>query len=254
MAGGSHNLVSAHDEDARTACSGITQTGDPLLAPLALNAPGRTPTRALDPFSPAIDTGDPAYATLDDQRGVDRSLFGVVDIGAYEYSPGLDLTAPVAAPSVSPAPNVNGWNKSAVTVSWNWADELAGTGIDAANCTPSSVTTAEGNGIGLAATCADIAGNVGTGSATVNVDLTPPMIACDTPPTIPVGSPGGTVTGTMSDSLSGTDGATATGAPAPVQTATVGIKYIGIAAVDRAGNTTAVTCSYVVSYGFSGFL
>ena len=53
------NLVTPHPlDDTRTSCPGITQTGDPLLAPLTLAWPGRTPTMALNaasrPSTPAI--------------------------------------------------------------------------------------------------------------------------------------------------------------------------------------------------------
>jgi hypothetical protein len=61
---------------------------DPLLRPLALNAPGTTQTQALGPTSPAIDAGGvcpPGIAT--DQRGVNRTQGAACDIGAYEYVP-----------------------------------------------------------------------------------------------------------------------------------------------------------------------
>ena len=56
---GWNNLVTPHPlDDTRTSCPGITQTGDPLLAPLTLAWPGRTPTMALNaatrPSTPAI--------------------------------------------------------------------------------------------------------------------------------------------------------------------------------------------------------
>ncbi len=61
---------------------------DPLLLSLANNG-GPTRTHALNPNSPAIDAGDPAYTPIVDQRGrpmVDIPGIGgsVVDIGAYE--------------------------------------------------------------------------------------------------------------------------------------------------------------------------
>ena len=91
---GTNNLVTPHATDARTACPAITQTADPQLGALALNAPGRTPTMAIDATSPAFNTGDLAFAPTDDQRGVSRPRFGAADIGAYEYVGGTDFTAP----------------------------------------------------------------------------------------------------------------------------------------------------------------
>lgn len=60
-------------------------SGDPGLAPLG-NYGGPTQTMPPQPFSPAIDTGGElgtnSYAT--DQRGVERVVGGLVDIGAVE--------------------------------------------------------------------------------------------------------------------------------------------------------------------------
>jgi hypothetical protein len=39
----------------------------------------------------------------------------------------IDLTAPTASPSASPAPNANGWNNTSVTVSFTGSDDLSGT-------------------------------------------------------------------------------------------------------------------------------
>ncbi|MDQ2785725.1 MAG: right-handed parallel beta-helix repeat-containing protein [Chloroflexota bacterium] len=65
-----------------------TSPVDPLLAPLALNAPGTTQTHALGPASPAIDAGGacPSGVTTD-ERGVGRPQDAACDIGAYEYVP-----------------------------------------------------------------------------------------------------------------------------------------------------------------------
>ena len=109
---GWNNLVTPHPlDDTRTSCPGITQTGDPLLAPLTLAWPGRTPTMALNAASPAIDAGNPALAPPDDQRGVARPQFAGFDIGAYEFGGPSDTTPPVADPTAAPAPNANGWTQ-----------------------------------------------------------------------------------------------------------------------------------------------
>jgi probable HAF family extracellular repeat protein len=89
---------------------------------------------------------------------------------------GSDETAPSAAPTQAPAVNGAGWNRDNVVVTWNWTDNAGGSGIDAANCTTSSVSSGEGTSIALNATCADSVGNVGTASYTVKVDQTPPTI------------------------------------------------------------------------------
>jgi hypothetical protein len=80
---GSHNLVGDG--------SGLPGwlSGDPQLGPLQDNG-GPTQTMALPPGSPAIDAGDnalvPAGVTTD-QRGGNRFVSGVTDLGALEYWP-----------------------------------------------------------------------------------------------------------------------------------------------------------------------
>lgn len=97
---GANNLITPHATDALTPCPGITQTGDPLLSALALNAPGTTPTMALDAASPAVDAGDAAMSPLNDQRGVGRPQGNGPDVGAYELI--TDFTAPLATPTQNP--------------------------------------------------------------------------------------------------------------------------------------------------------
>lgn len=87
-----------------------------------------------------------------------------------------DTSAPTASPSQAPIANGAGWNNSDVTVTWNWADEAGGSGIDNASCTTSSVSTGEG-AVTLNATCKDLAGNTGNASYTVQVDKTAPTIS-----------------------------------------------------------------------------
>ena len=100
-----HNL----DSDGTCALAG---TGDqsavnPLLAALALNAPGSTETHALPAESPAVDAGDDAACPAADQRGVTRPQDGdedgtaVCDIGAFELQP--PEPEPTPTPTAAPA-------------------------------------------------------------------------------------------------------------------------------------------------------
>ncbi len=77
------NLVTDATDCAGLSGSDITNQ-DPLLAALALNAPGTTETQALDANSPAINAGDDADCPDTDQRGVPRPQGSACDIGAYE--------------------------------------------------------------------------------------------------------------------------------------------------------------------------
>lgn len=253
---GSNNLVTPHGTDARTGCPGITEVDDPQLGPLQLNPPGLTPTMALAATSPALDTANGAVAPSQDQRGVARPQGVGADIGAFELDAAPpDTTAPVAAPTASPAPNANGWNNTAVTVSWNWADETGGSGIDTAACTASSTSNGQGDDFPLSASCADVAGNLGHGSTTVDIDLTAPTVTCGTTPTYVLGSTSTSgVTATVTDSLSGPVNATI-GAPVTAgDVATAGVKSVSVTGTDLAGNSTTVGCPFVVAYNFLGFL
>ena len=80
---------------------GLTATGDqintdPKLGPLQNNG-GPTFTHALLPGSPAIDAGDPGFSSPAefDQRGsgFPRVVNGRIDIGAFEFTPDLLITA-----------------------------------------------------------------------------------------------------------------------------------------------------------------
>jgi hypothetical protein len=113
----------------------------------------------------------PAATNVSFQNGV-RNDNGLVIISYTQP----DTTAPTASPSQSPAANAAGWNNTDVTVSWNWADDAGGSGLDSANCTTSSLSSGEGQQT-LSATCRDLAGNQGSASYTVKLDTTAPTIS-----------------------------------------------------------------------------
>jgi len=116
-----HNLSS--DATCAFAGPGDLNGTNPLLGPLALNAPGTTQTQALLAGSPAIDAGDNIGCPSTDQRGVPRPQGAACDIGAYEVqstpTPTATLTptptrtatrtpsrTPTAAGTATPAPTV----------------------------------------------------------------------------------------------------------------------------------------------------
>ena len=153
-----------------------------------------------------------------------------------------DATAPVASPVTSPAANGSGWNATDVTVAWNWADETGGSGINAASCTTSSVSSGEGT-ITLTATCKDNAGNTGSASRTVKVDKTAPVLAPTVSPS-PIALNGVAVAAAnASDALSGI----ATAVCGAVNTSAIGGGTVSCSATDQAGNTNTATVAYVVS-------
>jgi hypothetical protein len=105
---GGHNLDSDGSCSLDPANGSLPNT-DPLLDELRDNG-GPTPTYALLPGSPAIDSADPDHCPASDQRGVPRPIDGdgdgnaVCDMGAYEYDP-IPVEADfVARPTDGPPP------------------------------------------------------------------------------------------------------------------------------------------------------
>ena len=119
-----------------------------------------------------------------------------------------------------------------------------GSGIDAANCEPTSTTNAEGI-VTLHAVCRDLAGNTAEGTAVAQVDLTPPTVTCDGPtPTYPIGGSGGSVTATVADDLSGPVADSVSVAVGTAEVASAGVRSIDFSGYDRAGNGRTVACPY----------
>ena len=83
---------------------GLTEPSDlsgvsPLLAPLDFNG-GTNLSHALNPGSPAIDTGTPDLCTSEDQRGVSRPQGAGCDRGAYEAEgPSTPTATPTSVPT-----------------------------------------------------------------------------------------------------------------------------------------------------------
>lgn len=83
---GKRNLIMSNGSGTGqfSPCPGVVSTIDPQLVPLQLNSPGRTPTMAIFPSSPAFNSADPGTSLSTDQRGVARPQLGGFDIGAFE--------------------------------------------------------------------------------------------------------------------------------------------------------------------------
>src|SRR5262249_40540770 len=98
-----HNLIGS-----ATGATGLSNTDlagtdgrlDPMLGPLQNNG-APTPTMALLPGSPAVDTGDNTGAPDFDQRGpgFPRIVGGTIDIGAFEVQPGPATHFQISAPT-----------------------------------------------------------------------------------------------------------------------------------------------------------
>ena len=84
----------------------------------------------------------------------------------------VDKTAPSISGSVSPEPNVNGWNNSDVTVTFDCIDD--GSGV--ASCDGGTVVTSDGADQAVVGTATDAAGNSAELAVLVSVDKTAPVI------------------------------------------------------------------------------
>jgi hypothetical protein len=83
------------------------------------------------------------------------------------------------------------------------------------------------------------------------IDQTPPSVTCTGPtPTFVLGGPGGTVTASVADAMSGPASANVS---APSDVSSAGPKTAALTGHDVAGNATTKACPYVVAYNVLGF-
>ncbi|PYR01371.1 MAG: hypothetical protein DMF96_00200 [Acidobacteria bacterium] len=88
----------------------------------------------------------------------------------------LDTTPPTITATPNPPPNANGWNNTAVTVTFTCAD--AGSGI--AICPAAVVVSGEGANQVISGTAT--AGNTAEASVTLNIDKTAPIVTASQSP------------------------------------------------------------------------
>ena len=87
-----------------------------------------------------------------------------------------DTTPPIVTGTPDRSANAISWYNATVIITWTGTDnEPGGTGIDSCD-TPTSYSGPDGNSIIVTGHCTDKAGNIGTGTVTINYDSTPPTI------------------------------------------------------------------------------
>ncbi|MFO1433737.1 MAG: choice-of-anchor tandem repeat GloVer-containing protein [Candidatus Competibacteraceae bacterium] len=142
----------------------------------------------------------------------------------------------------TPPANANGWNTSAVTVTWTCSDSDSGVIEE----TVSQTVTGDGVSQSVTGTCTDRAGNTSSNTQSgIAIDTTLPTFGACSNQAFAYGSGTQPVNITASDSLSGLDsaGSTLTGA---VDTNTVGPVSVTYTAQDQAGNNSTQACTYEV--------
>jgi len=154
--------------------------------------------------------GSTTSVTISSEGTTTLTYFGTDNAGNIETAKTitikLDKTPPSITGARSPAPNPNGWNNTSVTVSFTCSDSLSG--LAAGSPPPSTVFSAEGAGQSVSGTCTDVAGNSATSTVSgINIDKTAPVVTASANPAA-LWPPNGkmvtvTVSGAMSDNLSG---------------------------------------------------
>jgi hypothetical protein len=281
------NVLSSTDSlegsGPEASCGFDLTSADPLLQPLADNG-GPTQTQALGSGSPAIDAVAQANCPAGDQRGVSRpdGTETSCDVGAFEVQDTPTTPGPPGLSSGS-TPQKTG----VFTVSWTGSTSSDGdavtytleqknSGADGSTyAVVASGLTSTSYAFGSGANAAEDEGTwsfrvkaVDAGglasayaetTSLVVVDKTSPTVSCDLPtPVFLLGGAGGSVTASVSDPThnGATSGAVATPVSATVSSANVssaGAKTASLTGVDNAGNSTTVSCPYIVAYNVLGF-
>jgi hypothetical protein len=165
------------------------------------------------------------------------------EIGSPAGAAPPDRTPPTITATANPAANANGWNNTAVTVSYTCTD--TGVGVDpAASSLSDDVLTASGTASGE---CVDLAGNAADANYTAQIDTVAPVVAF----TGNSGSYGVLATVaiacTASDALSGVDTSTCPSASGPGWSFGAGSHTLSATATDKAGNVKTASTTFAIT-------
>ncbi len=89
----------------------------------------------------------------------------------------IDKTAPSISYSLSPLPNIMGWNNTQVVVTFTCADNANANQSGIASCTAPVTVPAGTTVVSVPGTAVDVAGNTATANVTVSVDDIKPLIS-----------------------------------------------------------------------------
>jgi hypothetical protein len=227
--------------------SGVTATPGSLT----FTACGESSKQGVTFTATAADEFEITVSVSDSGPGTYHTTSAVFTLNVLAPSTPADTTPPTASPTQDPAANAYGWNKTDVTVTWNWTDNEGGSGIDTSQCTTSTISSGEGE-ITLYATCKDLVGNTGSASYTVKVDKTLPIVnvtGVSDDATYILGSVP-TAGCETTDALSGVK----TEASLSLAGGTVGSVIATCSgAEDYAGNLNSTSVTYSIQYDWNGF-
>jgi hypothetical protein len=176
--------------------------------------------------------------TVSDQAGNSASTsFGPIMI---------DKTAPGVTATPDRAPNTNGWYNKSVTFSFSGVDNTGGSGI--ARCDlAQSYSGPDSDTAAVAGSCRDVAGNVGSVTANLKYDATPPTVTY-------TGNAGSytidqaiNITCQATDNLSGVASDTCANITGPAYNFALGSTTRSASATDNAGNMDSNSTSFTVN-------
>jgi hypothetical protein len=214
---------------------------------LLVNLNGTDPRVHGNYFDPTPVTGQVGAPSSDHRytysftgRG-QPATFGVSDITTKDNYGRLvvrvertgDSTAPSVVPVLDPPANARGWHRTTPTVGWNVSDPETRI-VSRSGCDATTIVD-ETAGRTLTCTATNVAGLVGSGTTTVQLDSTPPTVTW-TP-----GAPSYDVDETVrlhceaTDTLSGVSTSTCADVVAPAYTLLGATTYVAVAS-DVAGN------------------
>ncbi|HSO29130.1 MAG TPA: choice-of-anchor Q domain-containing protein [Candidatus Sulfomarinibacteraceae bacterium] len=266
--GSGGNLVTDTRPNVRRdpTCTGVVETDDPGLQPLALNKPGRTRTMVIGTTSSAVDQAIAATSPQIDQRLILRPQGGGYDIGAYEAA----IIPPVTAITLDPATpdGNNSWYRSTVGVTV-FASDVDGivaqtrcvldpsavpsgfADLPDAACSVGSVAADGLHAVYAASIDGD--GNVESPLvvAAFKLDQTPPTLTptLNVAAPITIGQTGVVASPNATDATSGL----ASSSCGSVDTSSPGVQTVTCTATDNAGNVGSASLTYVVEYRILGF-
>lgn len=164
---------------------------------------------------------------------------------------GDDSDLPVIIATAKPSPNSAGWNDSNVTVEFACSDPTSGV----ANCPAPVSLTSEGSNQKVTGTATDLAGNSASASLVINLDKTPPTLLNTSPGEgATLATRTLTLTGSVSDSLSGVGEVLCNGTPAFLSSGSFscdlslneGVNTISLQVKDIAENSASFPLAFTV--------
>lgn len=218
----------------------VSLTG-PAGSTLRYTVDGSDPTEASTLYTAAITVGIPLTLKV---RAF-RTDWSPSSVRTEHYAIGEDTTAPVVRAQPRPQLNAAGWAMTPTTVVFECTDAQAGI----AACTAPFPVTEETAGITVTGSAWDRAGLTSTTSVVVRVDLTPPVVALSAPQDgLITEADTLTLTGTVSDALSGVASVACNGVAVSVNGEAVactvplrpGRNPLVLQASDAAGHSTSV--------------